>query len=544
MAQAIRMRLRTRIGLSFAALLAIAGGVGALGLSNGLRLGGFLERVYSNSVQGLASLTDARQNAASLNISVIYSIAMRVQGPAAEALRKTSIEQITLYEKNNAAYEKTVESAEQRILLGELAALWAKYKDGSMTVMDLLVDGKADMALAKMNAEIFPAYAAFSIALAGVVESSSKAAKALNDESELVVNRMTLQMMLVLGIGLLAGIGIAIVLTRSVTKAVGGEPAEIAVMVERIASGDLSVDDEGRRTPTGINASMIAMGRKLSEIVASVQAASAQLVSGSNQISSTAQAMSQGATEQAASAEEVSSSVEEMAATIKQNTDNSMATEGISQKAASDAAEGGKAVEDAVEAMKLIAGKIGIIEEIARQTNLLALNAAIEAARAGEAGKGFAVVASEVRKLAERSQNAAGEITELSSKTVQSATAAGEIISRIVPDIRKTADLVQEIASASKEQSIGSEQIGKAMTQLDVVIQQNASSSEELASMSEELTSQAVELSRAMSYFRSSGMQGASRAVSAPKAPSRPATRAIALKKGDSDKAGGDFEEF
>jgi methyl-accepting chemotaxis protein len=240
----------------------------------------------------------------------------------------------------------------------------------------------------------------------------------------------------------------------------------------------------------------------LRKIVGSVQSAAAQVASGSEQVSTTAQAMSQGATEQASSAEEVSSSVEELAATIKQNTDNSHATVQISQKAAADAAEGGEAVDEAVAAMRVIAGKIDIINEIARQTNLLALNAAIEAARAGEVGKGFAVVASEVRKLAERSQTAAGEITTLSASTVASAAKAGEIIGRTVPDIRKTADLVQEISSASQEQSVGSDQIGKAMVQLDTVIQQNASVSEEMASLAEELSGQAVQLSETMSFFK------------------------------------------
>jgi methyl-accepting chemotaxis protein len=179
-----------------------------------------------------------------------------------------------------------------------------------------------------------------------------------------------------------------------------------------------------------------------------------------------------------------------------------MATEGIANRTAKDAEEGGAAVLESVAAITEIAGKIDIIEEIARQTNLLALNAAIEAARAGESGKGFAVVASEVRKLAERSQTAAGEITELSTSTVRTVKRAGEIIARIVPDIKKTAELVAEIASASQEQGTGVEQIGKAMMQLDSVVQQNASASEEMASMAEELSSQSAMLIEAISFFK------------------------------------------
>jgi methyl-accepting chemotaxis protein len=203
--------------------------------------------------------------------------------------------------------------------------------------------------------------------------------------------------------------------------------------------------------------------------------------------------------------------MEEMASSIRQNTDNAMQTEKISIQSSVNAKESGKAVIETVAAMKEIATKISIIEEIARQTNLLALNAAIEAARAGEHGKGFAVVASEVRKLAERSQSAAGEISGLSSRSVAIAEQSGEMLTKMVPDIQKTAELVQEITASSKEQDTGAEQINKAIQQLDQVIQQNASASEEMASTSEELSSQAEQLSDAVAFFRIDG-GGSSRA--------------------------------
>jgi methyl-accepting chemotaxis protein len=277
-----------------------------------------------------------------------------------------------------------------------------------------------------------------------------------------------------------------------------------AEAADLLASGDLNISmPKGHRDEIGhLLQSMDRMLGKLRDIVKNVKSGAASVSLGSQQISSTAQQMSQGAAEQAASAEEVSASMEQMAASTKQNMDNAVATEQLSRKAADDALKGGSAVEDTVKAMKKIASSISIIEEIARQTNLLALNAAIEAARAGEAGKGFAVVASEVRKLAERSQKAAGEISVLSKESVEIAEQAGELLKKIVPDIQGTSGLVQEIAAASREQKVGSDQVTKAITQLDSVIQQNSAASEELAASAEELSGQAIGLQKAMSFFK------------------------------------------
>ncbi len=244
------------------------------------------------------------------------------------------------------------------------------------------------------------------------------------------------------------------------------------------------------------------MVRKLREVVGQVQEASEKVAAGSKEMRSSSESMSKGATEQASSVEEISSSMEQMTSNIKQNADNAGQTEKIALKAAGDTQEGGQAVAQTVDAMKQIAEKISIIEDIARQTNLLALNAAIEAARAGEAGKGFAVVASEVRKLAERSGVAAGEITQLTSSSVQVAEKAGEMLKIIVPDIQKTTELLQEISAASNEQNSGAEQINKAVHQLNQVIQQNAAVSEESASMSKELSEQAHQLQHTISFFQ------------------------------------------
>jgi methyl-accepting chemotaxis protein len=262
---------------------------------------------------------------------------------------------------------------------------------------------------------------------------------------------------------------------------------------------------------------------KLSQIISEVNGAAANIAGASEEVSATAQSMSQATSEQAASVEETSASVEQMSASINQNTENAKVTDGMATQASSEAMQGGEAVKETVSAMKSIAGKIGIIDDIAYQTNLLALNAAIEAARVGEHGRGFAVVAAEVRKLAERSQIAAQEIGELAESSVEMAESAGKLLDTIVPSIKKTSDLVQEIAAASEEQSAGVDQINTAMDQLNQITQQNASSSEELAATSEEMSGQAAQLQELMAFFI---VGDSAAAVVAPKAKSiKPAVK-------------------
>jgi methyl-accepting chemotaxis protein len=272
---------------------------------------------------------------------------------------------------------------------------------------------------------------------------------------------------------------------------------------QEIASGNLVAElDIDQKDEVGVMASTLAeMGIKLRQIMGEVTSVTDSVASGAGELSSTSMTLSQGATEQAASIEEVSSSMEEMASNISQNAENAAQTQKLASSAAGQAEESGTAVAEAVTAMREITDKISIIEEIARQTNLLALNAAIEAARAGEHGKGFAVVAAEVRKLAERSGVAAGEISQLAGGSVEVADRAGELLSKLVPDIQHTAELVEEITTASNEQNAGASQINTAIQQLDSVVQQNASASEEMSSTSEQLSSQAAQLQETVSFF-------------------------------------------
>ncbi|VAW64917.1 Methyl-accepting chemotaxis sensor/transducer protein [hydrothermal vent metagenome] len=301
----------------------------------------------------------------------------------------------------------------------------------------------------------------------------------------------------------IAGIAVIIFFVRNLMIQLGGEPEEVLALAENISKGNLTQDlsNDGKKR-VGIYAAMINMQQQLTRVVEDIQGNSDQISSAAAQVSDTASSLSEAASEQAASVEETSASVEQMGASISQNSENSQITDKIASESASAARDGGEAVSGTVEAMMQIAEKISIIEDIAYQTNMLALNAAIEAARAGDHGKGFAVVAAEVRKLAERSQLAASEISTLTGDSVKIAEKAGILLGKMVPDISRTAELVQEISAASEEQSSGVGQINSAMQQLDKVTQQNAAGSEELAATAEQMQAQSANLQQVVSFFK------------------------------------------
>ena len=397
-------------------------------------------------------------------------------------------------------YQKLISSPEERKLYDSFAAEWKQYLQIHETVMSLSHKNENEKAKALLEGESRKLFDHFSDTLLKLVDLNAKGAE--NEAKLSVVTFATARnTMLAAGtVGVTFAILAAFLLVRSITL-----PLQAAVAIaDRVAKGDLtstaeavSKDETGRMLQA-----LQLMQTNLAQIVGEVRACAETLSSASEEISATAQSMSQASNEQAASVEETSASVEQMTAAITQNTENAKVTDGMAVQAAQQAGEGGQAVGQTVEAMKQIAKRISIIDDIAYQTNLLALNAAIEAARAGEHGKGFAVVAGEVRKLAERSQVAAQEIGEMAGNSVAVAEKAGKLLTEMVPAIKKTSDLVQEITAASEEQSSSVGQVNTAMVQLNQITQQNASSSEELAATAEEMSGQAQQLQQLVAFFK------------------------------------------
>src|SRR5574341_89227 len=417
-------------------------------------------------------------------------------------------------ENYRAAHENFLKTSEgvlvaaspgMREKLKKVMGLWEEDHRLKTEVQQLAVQGRQKEAVSLLIERETPAWREVKGLLLDLLKEQQKGFETAKDGEIAGLRRGRIVLSVILLVAACAFTAIAFGISRMITKPIkeGGRVAGL------LAEGDLTMSIEvNNADETGqLLGAIKNMVEKLRAVVADVKNAADGVASGSQQLSAGSEQLSQGTTEQAASAEEASASVEEMNATIRQNADNAQQTEKIAQKSAADARESGKAVSEAVGAMKNIAGKIAVIEEIARQTNLLALNAAIEAARAGEHGKGFAVVAAEVRKLAERSQTAAAEISRLSVTSVDVAEHAGAMLAKLVPDIQKTAELVQEISAASKEQASGTEQINGAIQQLNQVTQQNAGATEEMASTAEELSSQAEALLETIEFFKVNGQE-------------------------------------
>ncbi|RMO91131.1 Methyl-accepting chemotaxis protein [Pseudomonas syringae pv. tagetis] len=492
------LKISTKLITSFLVVLLLTAAMGVFAIIQLGQVNQAAQDIKENWMPSMRAASGMRFYAANYRLKENRHIAADA-APEKAQMEQEATEARSQFETRLATYDKLIISDQDRQMFSAVSASWSAYLKVSTNLFELSRQGQETEARALLRGESKLHFDEVTSQLQKMVELNDAGATAAGDKGSQLYETARISIIVVLIAALLVGLGLALFIARIISRPL----KEAATAAEQLAEGNLNAYiGHGSKDETGmvLNAMRNMVG-KLAHIIGEVRNAADNLASASEEVSATAQSMSQATSEQAASVEETSASVEQMSASINQNTENAKVTDGMASKAAKEATDGGESVQQTVVAMKKIAQRISIIDDIAYQTNLLALNAAIEAARAGEHGKGFAVVAAEVRKLAERSQVAAQEIGELSSSSVEMAEKAGKLLDEMVPSINKTSDLVQEISAASEEQAAGVAQINTAMTQLNQVTQQNASSSEELAATAEEMSSQAEQLQQSMSFF-------------------------------------------
>ncbi|TAJ72511.1 MAG: HAMP domain-containing protein [Phenylobacterium sp.] len=494
----MRFTIKLKLIIAFSLLLALMLGVASFGIVQVNRMGS----LHDEMIEGPVTRLDRARllNTALLQILRSEKNLVLTEDAAESRAEIAKIEAQKKIFGETLAHAIEVATPEGRPKWEALQDEWNRFLPMDAEIQRLGGENKNAEAIALMHGPQRTVNDSIFKASDGLVDLNERLLKTAGEQYDAAAATSRAMFMGITAVALLLAIASAVWLSLTISRGLN----RAGVALQGVAEGDLTrtaeitSNDEIGDLLSHLN-SMI---ERLRSVVGGALDASEQVSAGSQELSAAAEQVSSGATEQASSVEEASASMEEMAANIRQTADNASQTEQIARQSAKDAEVSGVAVNRAVEAMQTIAEKITIVQEIARQTDLLALNAAVEAARAGEHGKGFAVVASEVRKLAERSQTAATEIGAVSTETVKAAQSAGEMLTRLVPDIRRTSELVSEISAACREQDIGASQVNEAIQQLDKVTQTNSSASEQMASTSEELAAQAEELQASIAFFR------------------------------------------
>jgi len=499
------MKVAVRLGLGFGVVTLLLVAAGAVGIFIMKDLEARLDVVINDNYPKTVLVGEA--NDALSEIAIKLRNMLILTDPKMIAQQREDLEaQAKITADRLGELEKSIKSEEGAKRMHDVSLARDEFVASRGGLLQLISDGKRDAAQESLFDTVRPKQIAYQNALARLATHQDELMHKSGKTASETVKTGVIAIAAMVVLSFMLSIVIAVFITRNITKMLGGEPQYAMDVANRIAAGDLTVSVITMPNDMGsLLYSLKGMVAKLTDIIGNVRNTSDALASASEEVSATAQSLSQSSTEQAAAVEESSASVEQMSASVIQNSDNARITESLATTAAKETGEGGEAVRKTVAAMRQIAERISIIDDIAYQTNLLALNAAIEAARAGAHGRGFAVVATEVRKLAERSQVAAQEISGVANDSVKLADEAGESLAKIVPTIQRTSDLVQEIAAASCEQASGISQINLAMGHLSQTTQQGASAAEELAATSEEMSSQAQQLQQLMNFFKIDG---------------------------------------